>query len=86
MPTESHTMENTPQESMNPLSIFGRYGLMGLVIAALFYLVFDNNRNTRASLDKNSEALYQMAIALNSMKDAQINNTAAVDKLREQRK
>jgi len=86
MPTDSHAAENGSQESMNPLSFFGKYGLPGLVIAALFYLVFDNNKNTRASLDKNSDVLYQLVNALNLMKDAQKDNTIAIDKLRGSRK
>lgn len=72
-----------PQDSMNPFTHFGKYGLTGLVILGLFYLVFDNNKNTRRSLDKNTEVNYQMVGAMNSMAQAQRDNTIAIDKLRE---
>jgi hypothetical protein len=62
----------------NPLTMFGRYGLPGLVIAVLLYFSWWNMNKVSNVVEKNTEAMVEFKGALK-------DNTAAVKELRDER-
>ena len=69
----------------NPLAAFGKYGLPGLVIAVLLYFSWWNMNKVSNVVEKNTEAFTEVKGAMGQMKDALKDNTAAINKLREER-
>jgi len=70
----------------NPLVLFGKYGLPGLVIAVLFYFSWFNMNKVSAVVEKNTEAMVEVKGAVGQMKEALRDNTESLSRLREERR
>lgn len=74
-----------PNGGANPLAIFGKYGLHGLVIAVLLYFSWWNMNKVSGVVEKNTAAWSDNTGAMIQMKDALKDNTHAIQEMRRER-
>ena len=76
----------------NPWSAFRRYGLPGLVIAVLFFFMWQDKNAAREDMrevtkviSENTKVMQSMQGAVVGMKEALKENTSAINRFREER-
>lgn len=77
----------------NPLAAFGKYGLPGLVIAVLFFFMYQDRGDAREAakdsnriISENTKVQSEIVGVVREMKDALRDNTEEIRKLREERR
>lgn len=82
-----------PLNPANPWAAFGKYGLPGLVIAVLFFFMWNDREASREDaraaqqvIQENTKVMVEFKSVMNSMKDAMRENTEEIRKIREERR
>jgi hypothetical protein len=82
-----------PINPANPLAAFGKYGLPGLVIAVLFFFMWNDREASREDaktaqtvISENTRVMVEFKGVMNSMRDAMRENTDEIRKIREERR
>jgi hypothetical protein len=93
----SESMANPGAASLdpgaNPLAAFGKYGLPGLVIAVLFFFMWNDRNASREDaktaqqvIQKNTEVMVEFKGVMTQMREAMNEYTEEIRKLREERR